>query len=503
MMTEPGPVLLVGLDGATFDILNPMIKAGKLPIIAGLIKDGASGVLESSVVPFTPQAWASVMTGNNPGKHGVFGFVNQRPAMLPEFLSLRSIKGDRLWTWFSRAGKKSLVLNVPLTYPPEPLDGVMVAGMMTPSLESEFTYPLKLKQRILSRYPDYRLDVENATSRSRNTDVLDELDTATDAHVQLALELIRENKPDFVFFVFILPDRIQHMFGKAIHPESSLYHGRSVADLRARIWESYAKMDKLIGRLIAQAPGNSNTILVSDHGFTVEQGSLYSNDFLAGLGLLTLKPAFGHNLARSLVRRFNVMGVKRFISKQRLSRTVSFTKAAIDWSKTKAYAAPPAESGICINLAGRGPEGIVPTDEYESLRDLLIAALDALRHPQTGAQVVKGLRREEVFFGPHIESIPDIVLDFGDSGFETKDAILGGPSLTLAHGGMRAIHHREGIFIAAGPRVKPGRLEALQLQDLAPNILALAGLKVPADLDGRVSPDIFKFADIKIEDRCL
>src|SRR3972149_8571109 len=123
-------VWLIGLDGASVDILEPMMAAGRLPVISGLIGRGASAVLKSNVAPITPQAWASVITGKNPGKHGVFGFVRQAPGRPPEFLSSRSIKAERLWTWFGRAGLTSLVINVPLTYPPEPLHGMMVTGMM-------------------------------------------------------------------------------------------------------------------------------------------------------------------------------------------------------------------------------------------------------------------------------------------------------------------------------------------------------------------------------------
>lgn len=493
------PVWLLGLDGATFDILDPMMKAGKLPVIAGLIKAGASGILQSSVVPFTPQAWASVITGNNPGKHGVFGFTRQIPGRPPEFLSLKSIKGDRLWTWFGRAGLRSLVANVPMTYPPEPLNGAMVTGMMTPSLESDFTYPAELKKQVLADYPDYRLNVEVGISRSRTTEILDELEASMNDQVSLVLDLIREGSPDFLFFVFVLPDRIQHIFSKFIHPQSGLYGSRGADVWRARIEQSYIKMDKEIGRLLAIAPDDANILLVSDHGFTVEQGGFYTNDFLASMGLLTLDAGSRHTLTRSFIRRFNISAVKKFVPRQLLKKTVTFTKAAIDWSQSRAYASPPPQSGIFINLAGREPEGIVPADEYESLRDRIIESLGDVKHPRTGGPVVEGIRREDAFSGPFVQSLPDILLDFKDSGFETKDAVLDGHYLTVADRQPRGIHHRDGIFVAAGPMVRPGIYNGLQLQDLAPNILTLAGLKVPDGLDGVARPDIFESARVPEE----
>ncbi len=486
-----GPVWLIGLDGATFDILDPMIKKGRLPVIEGLIKRGASGKLLSSVVPFTPQAWATVLTGTNPGRHGVFGFMRQMPGQAPEFLSLKSMKGDRLWTWFGRAGQNSLVVNVPMTYPPEPLNGAMVTGMMTPSLESAFTYPPELKERVLADYPNYRLNVEVGISRSRSTEILDELEASMDDQVGLALSLIGEGRPDFFFFVFVLPDRIQHIFSKFIHPKSDLYERARARKWRERIEQSYAGMDAAIGRLTAAAPDNTNFLLVSDHGFTVERGGFFTNDFLASLGFLALQGGSKHTLARSLIRRFNISAVKKFIPRRMLKDTVAFTKAAIDWSKTEAYASPPPQSGIFINLAGREPQGIVPAERYEAVRDLIIDALQNVRHPAASGPLVEGIRREEAFFGPYVPSLPDILLDFKDSGFESKDAVLNGHYLSAAGREPRGIHHRDGIFIAAGPQVRSGAFDGLALEDLAPNILALAGLQLPAGLDGITRPEIF------------
>lgn len=496
MAVPARPVWLIGLDGASFEILKPMMDAGALPVLSGLIDRGATGVMKSMVAPFTPQAWASVMTGNNPGKHGIFGFTRQLPGQPPEFLNLKSIKGDRLWTWFGQAGLSSLVVNVPLTYPPEPLNGAMITGMMTPSLDSDFTYPGQLKSRVLSKQPNYRLDVVNSTSRSRNTDILGEIESAMDIQVELVLDLVRETSVSFLFFVFVLPDRIQHMFSKFIHPKSPLYDSRRTLEWRTRIWESYARMDRAIGRLMAAAPNEANILFASDHGFTVNQGDFYANDFLASLGLLSLENASRHGIARSLIRHLNVSKVKQFVPGPWLRKTATLTKAAIDWSSTKAYASPPTQSGIFINLIGRGAKGIVPEAEYESLRDRIIEALSSIGHPHTGAPVVKGVRREDAFFGPYIETIPDILLDFGDSGFESKDAILNGHYLTMSDGQPRGIHHRDGIFVAVGPQVKPGNFEGLRLPDLAPNVLSLAGLKVPAGLDGKIRPDIFTLTGV-------
>lgn len=499
-MSSQKKTWIIGLDGASFEILRPIMDAGKLPVLSGLLKNGASGVLRSTVVPFTPQAWASVMTGNNPGKHGVFGFVRQTPGQPPVFLSSKAIKGDKLWSLFSRRGLKSLVVNVPVTFPPEPLNGSMITGMMTPSKQVEFTYPPELKTRIQDTWPDYVIDITSGLNRSRDLSIMDELDAAQETRADLLLSLIKEEEPDFLFAVFVGPDRIQHAFSQFVNPISTAYRSERAEEWRERIYESYAKLDEIIGRLIALGK-DANIIFISDHGFTVERGAFYTNDFLVSQGMLALKPSVGLMPARSIIRKLNISALKRFIPNKLIKKTISFTKEGIDWSKTKAYASSVAQQGIYINLIGREPEGIVSRENYDETRDTIIKALDGINEPNSKNNILKAHRREDVFSGPHLESIPDIILDFERSGLESKDSILGGPAVEWSDGGSRGIHHRDGVFLATGPDVRTGEFNGLLLEDIAPNILALAGIKPPDNIDGRVRPDIFKIKGLDKNDQ--
>ncbi len=487
-------VWLIGLDGLSFDILEPIFAAGKMPVLQGIMEKGASGVLESSIVPFTPQAWGSVITGNNPGKHGIFGFVRQMPGRQPEFLSSRTLKGDRIWTHLGRAGLKSLVVNVPLTYPPDPLRGTMVTGMMTPSIESEFTYPSELKERILQTRPDYRLDVTSSINKSRNLSILDELETTMESQVGLTLELLAEEDPDFLFKVFVLPDRIQHAFSQFIHPKSTAYESARALRWRERIWESYARLDRAIGRLLQEASDETDILFLSDHGFSVERGGFFTNDFLAGIGALKFKGGGGASagLLRSLIRHLNLAGIKKFVPNRVIRQTIAKTKEAIDWSQTEAYASPLAQQGIYINLKGREPNGIVETGDYKTVCDRIITEI-AKVNPDQENLVVVACRREDVFDGPYIEGIPDIVLDFSSSSLEAKDAVLGAGPLSWTDGGSRGIHHRDGVFLGLGPGIRAGQYRGLRLEDIAPNALALFGLDDSASMDGRIREDVFRF----------
>ncbi len=490
-------VWLIGLDGASFDILEPIFAAGKMPVLKEVMDAGASGILKSSVVPFTPQAWGSVITGNNPGRHGIFGFVRQMPGRPPEFLSSRTLQGDKLWMWLGRRGLKSMVVNVPLTYPPDPLNGVMVTGMMTPSTESEFTYPPELKDRILRERPDYRLDVTSSIDKSRNLALLDELEAAMENRMALTLDLLKDEDPDFLFKVFVLPDRIQHAYAQFIHPKSTAYNSPKASRARERIWDSYAKLDEALGRLLAAAPEGTDVIFLSDHGFSVERGGFFTNDFLAGIEALSFKSggsasAGAAGLLRGAIRRLNLAGIKKFVPNKMIRQTINMTKEAIDWERTQAYASPLAQQGISINLKGREPDGIVEPDDYERVRDAILAEI-----VQIGAEneerPIAAYRREEAFSGPYVKGIPDIVLDFAASSLEAKEAVLGGDPISWSDGGSRGIHHRDGLFLGLGPNVRPGAYEDLSLEDIAPNVLGLFGLEGLDSMDGAVRNDIFDF----------
>ncbi len=490
-------VWLIGLDGASFDILEPIFAAGKMPVLKKVMDTGASGILRSTIVPFTPQAWGSVITGNNAGRHGIFGFVRQMPGQAPEFLSSRTLQGDKLWTRLGRGGLKSLVVNVPLTYPPDPLNGSMVTGMMTPSTESEFTYPPQLKDRILKERPDYRLDVTSSIDKSRSLALLDELEAAMEHRVALTLDLLKEQDPDFLFKVFVLPDRIQHAYSQLIHPKSTAYDSAKAAKARGRIWDSYAKLDRALGRLLAAAPEGTDMIFLSDHGFSVERGGFFTNDFLAGIGARRFKKAGSASagaagLMRGVIRRFNLAGIKKFVPNKMIRQTIDMTKEAIDWEQTQAYASPLAQQGISINLKGREPEGIVEPQDYEKVRDGILSEIAKVSQ-ENGAGSVAAFRREEVFDGPYIKGIPDIVLDFAASSLEAKDAVLGGKPISWSDGGSRGIHHREGLFLGVGPGVRPGVYEDLSLEDIAPNTLGLFGLDGSDSMDGVRRDDVFDF----------
>ena len=127
-------VICIGLDGATFDLIRPWLSKGKLPNIGRIIKDGVWGELESVIPPVSAPAWTSFMTGKNPGKHGIFGFKKEKQGTYEElFVNRKLIKSETLWKCLSDVGKKVIVINVPLTYPPEEINGYLMSGMDTPS----------------------------------------------------------------------------------------------------------------------------------------------------------------------------------------------------------------------------------------------------------------------------------------------------------------------------------------------------------------------------------
>src|SRR5690606_17716249 len=161
IVTEKRRIVVIGLDGATWDLLRPRMNDGRLPNLARLARSGATGDLESIYPPETPAAWPSFMTGKNPGKHGVFDFLVYDPESKTERPVNAGLRvGKTLWEYLSDAGKTSLVLNVPPTYPPASIRGAMVTDFLTPADAQDYTHPRELAAEFERDYGKYPLFFE-------------------------------------------------------------------------------------------------------------------------------------------------------------------------------------------------------------------------------------------------------------------------------------------------------------------------------------------------------
>ncbi|MFQ5809161.1 MAG: alkaline phosphatase family protein, partial [Armatimonadota bacterium] len=427
---EPERILVIGLDGASFDILDPLMAAGRLPVLAELAAGGATAVLESPVPPMSPIAWPAFYTGVGPGKHGVFGFSEFIPATHQEVLvSSRSVRVVPFWQHLGERGKRTLVMNVPMTFPPAPLEGAMVTGMLTPHSDSQCTYPEGLREELQQAVGPLVPDPTVRTlRRAEPTAVLERLQESVDLRTGVALHLMHEQQWDLCITVFYTTDVVQHaLLGDAVAGPGPVQE--LVGDAGHIVEEHYRQVDEAVGRLLECAGGETAVFVMSDHGVTVKRKWLYVNEWLAERGLLKWSRWAAGGAHQFAMRRktlgralagLRLSGLARLLPRHWLDAQVPLprwsqlrlSRRGIDWQRTRAFVPPSMRDGIRINLKGRERHGTVePGEEYEALRAEIAEGLLALTDPETDAPVFDRVyRREELYAGDHVELAPDLVL---------------------------------------------------------------------------------------------
>jgi predicted AlkP superfamily phosphohydrolase/phosphomutase len=500
-------LLVIGLDGATLDLVAPWAAAGDLPVLSRLMAVGAWGRLRSTVPPATFPAWTSLVTGVNPGRHGVLDFVER----VPGTLHVRFVNGSRrrapaLWTRLSAAGRRVAILTVPATYPPEPVHGVMVSGFDSPvtsAIDASFVFPASFHaevQRAVGRVPfaDFQ---EVRTGRRWHERALASLLDGVERRATLAELVLRREPWDTCMVVFGESDTVAHHFWR-YHDASSPRHVPGPhAGAIARV---YRALDAAIGRLM-DAAGNARVAIVSDHGNGgAGDRVVHLNRFLASQRLLAFRAGGGTaaRAARGLALRaipFRLQGslLRRLpAAAGRLEGRARF--GAIDWSRTTAFSEElDYHPSVWINLAGRDVHGTVSPGDYDRTRDAVHAALAGWRDESGRPVVDRVWRREEVYRGSATERAPDLLLELAmPEGYSQSCLRSAGPGPALRrldvgeHGagkgtGLNGSHRRDGLFVLAGPGVRPGACARADIVDVLPTLLALDGMPVPLGLDGR------------------
>jgi predicted AlkP superfamily phosphohydrolase/phosphomutase len=502
-------VLVIGLDGATWDVLDPWMRDGTLPHLARLRESGSWGSLRSSVPPITAAAWSTFMTGKRPGKHGVYHFVNlfddDSAASEPELVSAQSLKSSTLWDAIGHHERKVALINIPLTYPPRPVNGVMITGLLTPSNAPVFTYPPELSEQL----PGYKIDLDRFIDKTPHVDSFDAAITApTLALVQEFRELelerakicfsLMDSEPwDFFMVVFTATDRMGHYLWP-FHRAPQASDSPEIRQLCQAVLDFYIKLDEIVGELVARAGAETSIVVMSDHGMgPTNSKRLHCNNWLQQRGWLASKPS-GAALASPdgwlkrlglprdkigrIVRRIPGLAGSKVVKQAANSRSTE-----VDIAQSRAYCVPIFFNIMGIRVRDQG-------QEKDWICDEIIRGLQDIVDPETGARVVQqAYRAREYYYGPHAENIPDIIAiidpEYGCSfhlshysSVVTKRAEISGP----------AKHRPEGIFIASGPGIlaQAAALPNLDIEDVAPTALYLLGLPVPTDMDGRVLTEV-------------
>jgi predicted AlkP superfamily phosphohydrolase/phosphomutase len=493
--TLTGRAVVLGLDGATWDLLAPLAAAGVMPNLARALERGARARLRSCLPPYSAPAWTTIATGKNPGRHGIFDFWEAGAPGERRPVSSSSAHGARVWDLASAAGKRVHVVNVPVSYPPARVNGSFVSGMMTPGEGAAYTHPPELKARLKAMPGGYEADPYAAGLGGR--ELVEQAQFWIRQKEAAVQELLGEGDWDLLFTVVQEPDPLQHKFWNLLDPADPRYDPARASALLPALHEAYRRCDEVLGARLALAEQGALVLVVSDHGFGRYEKLVYVNRVLEDAGLLVRarppRRATSRLSARRVIgtaRRLDVLGLERRLPnavRERMARGLDKALAApVDWAETRAYAG--SGSGECVFVAGH-----VPAAEREEVTRRAIDALLAVRDPDTGQPVVEGAyRREEVYRGDQLERLPDVLIDFGERPYLASDR-LAAPSLfdplPPESGGGR--HRRHGILLALGPGVEACELPDADIADLCPTLLHALDLPVPDDLDGRVLERLF------------
>lgn len=507
-------IMVIGIDGATFDVINPLIEKGFLPNFKRFIEEGVHGPLRSTIHPITPQAWSTFVTGKNAGKHGVYDFIKRRPDTYDiEFINASRRSGESIFMHLSKKGRKVGSIAVPFTFPPEPVNGFMLSGMDAPAEDERSVHPPALYQELKKRFGNYYIHLASPIGRKRVEedrfwrDIQEEDRNRTD----ISLYLWKRYGCDLFMTAYTNTDRVQHQYFTE-EAENGLRAGNP--DPESLLSKSYINVDRQLERLLecADKDGNTVVILMSDHGSGPIKRFFYLNRWLEEKGYFTYLNNSGGAAFKALengrymAKRFLPRRAKNFLKtffpgvRDRMESYRFFSD--IDWSRTRAYGFG-MYGNIFINLKGREPAGIVgPGAEYEDLRSRLIEEIGRLKDPDTSEYIVeKVYRKEELYDGPRTQDAPDLVICWKDYSFYTsntpgreKGKFFGEfqkiDSTDYLHVGT---HRLDGIFMAMGPVIRKNkRVEGAKIADIAPTIFYALGEEVPGDLDGKVVTAIFE-----------
>jgi len=501
-------VLVLGLDGATWTLLRPWVDEGRLPGFARATREGVTGTLLSTIPPYSAPAWVSFATGMNPGKHGVVDFWQPASDGTGEQpISALSIATPTLWDLLSRADRRVAILNVPVTYPPRQVNGILVSGMMTPSEDAPWAYPPSLRDELRNQPGGYAVNPYATAAQSADflRRVLDWVPRREAAHRWL----LEQERWSLFVNVVQASDPIQHHFWNCLDPTHPAYDPQRARRYAALIRDCYREMDTVLQDRLERLDERTALLVISDHGFGPAHKYVHINRLLAEMGLLVFQKGrsagrlgrTGLSMSRlyRLLRRLDPWNLRGRLSnrlRQSLRRQMDRALAPpIDWSRTRAYAGRSTGQSVYINLRGRDPRGIVePGAEYEHLRDEIIAALKGLRDPETGERVVEhAWRKEELYHGPQLPWLPDILFQVSPHPYLPTDRLsvedLFEPIAPSVGGGR---HRPEGILLAVGAPFQRGKtIEGARILDITPTVLYLLGLPIPEDMDGRVLEELF------------
>ena len=490
-------VMVVLLDGAPFGVFSSLARKGVLPNMRKLMKIGCFNVLNSTVPPISPVAIPSLLTGRNPGKHGLFGFGYMENGFFRPYTS-KSIAGETLWDMLSAANRKVILLNVPWTFPPFKVNGIMVSGPPCPRNRAE-SYPPEIVSILQSNIGRYYVDLDiqkldyNGADEGR---FLEEAHLITKKRAQAMHYLMENFEWDLFLTVFTTLDRVQHVLFGHFDEESPLFD----TEKRKVLMTYYKEIDGILGETLSLIDKNTILFIVSDHGFEYLSKHVGINNMLVQGGFARERSKFQMLSTERIVRFLERIGYR---NPKRLARTRPRTTniakkifpTRIDYSKSECWGIPGA-SAISINK-----NNVTDGKKVEAIKERLTHFLYSIKDKDNGEKIVeKVYDKSEIYDGNCVGNAPDLIIVF-KKGYEPKiwrkEAIepvkpFKDKNRTLKTGTHISFSSQRGIFVVSGPSIKEGLQMEANIVDIAPTILHILGAPVSLDVDGQVLKQIFR-----------
>lgn len=500
-------VVVIGLDGGTLDLMQPWMDDDSLPTFNKIRQQGAYGRLRSTTPYYSAPAWVSIVTGCNPGKHGIYDFFRTDCFAQKNLVSSSYRKQPAIWNLLTQANRTSIVVNVPGTYPPEEIKGVMITCLLTPSFESNFTYPKEIKNDLtadkLGKYELEQIAVDdvpkNLTAKYAPEKLSDQINMMTTSHATVTLNLMDKYDWDFTMVVFRGTDDVQHLLW----------------DRKDLILSCYKKADEYIGKIMNKYP-DALLVIVSDHGFGKAHKYFYVNNALYNAGYIktTSNPAYNFNnlfilfFDKTSKLIFHLLPIQKIVRSHFGKKFIlsSGLGANIDFSKTIAVYHSVCSRGIRINLKDRYEHGIVEKKEYHKIRNELIEYLRNIRDPETGEKIIQKIYTFEEIYGENAVNNPlDIIFDLKEE--------YGAQELIQPYIGFNSIfkrrkqnlpfvtapgfydwmgdHRPNGIIFMYGENIRQNYQISASVVDLVPTILSMMNIPISSNIDGKVIEDVF------------
>jgi len=485
------PTVLIGLDGATFTVLDYLMERGHMPFLKKFSEGGYRSGLMSTSNPLTPPAWVSMVTGRSPGVHGVFDFLRWEERKGAVYFILNNstdIRCETIWSTLSARGVRVTHLNFPIMFPPKPINGFVIPSMVQWRHIRKSVYPASVRD-ILLKVPGFRHEewcisygdvIEMMHDRALHPEYQGEYVASNIRRDRQWFNILRYfmlNEPtDLTAIVFDGVDKLQHLFWRFLDPACIPDKWKDwEKEMEVKVIEYFRLMDDYIQEIVKIAGDNANIFIASDHGFGPTRYLFHVNVLLEKLGHLRWK--------------------KKVERTKGVSQELSFGN--LDWERTSAYAGTPASNGVCIRAPGPPGENRMNRAEYLAFREKVAKELLDFRDPETGEQIVtRVLTREEAYPGPETGNAPDLLLTLSDSSFVS---IANEEPIVWKRPDINGTHRPEGIFIAGGPLIKRKKdATPSSILDIAPTLFHSLGFSIPGDFEGRVRTEAIRDHSLRV-----